>query len=185
MLKIWISWWLSSDQLLIWSQLLISSWLSIASGLSILSWLQFDWHFLNLPLPGVGVGVGVGVGDDDPQVGNVILAAPGTAWSHIYQDTILFIYSSPYLAVNLSCNFCVSSTFCELLALGDKGKDCLSFNKQELSSVDSSSVLDHKLVSIVTIWVAAHLQIQNYEICPTFSKPPTLFKSIHSQSLPV
>ena len=46
----------------------------------------------------------------------------------------------------------------ELLPPGDEGEDGLPVHEEELPPVNPRLVLQHKLVSIVTIRVAAHLR---------------------------
>ena len=62
-----------------------------------------------------------------------------------------------YLAVHLGRDLCVGGALGELLPDGHKGEDRLPVHEEELPPVNSRLVLQHKLVSVVTILVAAHL----------------------------
>ena len=94
-----------------------------------------------------------------------------------------------YLASHACCDLSVVGALAKLLPIGYKGEDRLSVHEEELSPVNLFLVLQHKLVSVVTILVAAHLAY--YQCVWTFDhqlseiNKTTLFKSIHSQSLPV
>ena len=66
-----------------------------------------------------------------------------------------------YLAVHKCSDLCVGGTLGELLANGDKREYCLPIHEEELSPVDPRRVLEDKLVSVVTIRIAAHLIITN------------------------
>ena len=66
-----------------------------------------------------------------------------------------------YLAVHKCSDLCVGGALGELLSNGDKGEDRLPVHEEELSSVDPRCVLEDKLVSVVTIGIAAHLIITN------------------------
>ena len=62
-----------------------------------------------------------------------------------------------YLAFHEFCDLSVVGALGKLLPIGYKSKDCLSVHEEELPPVNPFLVLQHKLVSIVTILVAAHL----------------------------
>ena len=66
-----------------------------------------------------------------------------------------------YLASHASCDLSVVGALAKLLPIGYKGEDRLAVHEEELSSVDPRSVLEDKLVSVVTIRIAAHLIITN------------------------
>ena len=69
-----------------------------------------------------------------------------------------------YLAINKTCDFCNVITFSKLLASGNKGKDCFSFNKEKLSSIDSRFIFDDKFVAIT-----ATFTLTAYLICKEFA----------------
>ena len=61
-----------------------------------------------------------------------------------------------YLAVHLGRDLSVGGALGELLSSGDKGEYGLPVHEEELPPVNPRLVLQHKLVSVVTILVAAH-----------------------------
>ena len=63
-----------------------------------------------------------------------------------------------YLAVHLGRDLGVGGALRELLPDGHKGEDRLPVHEEELPPVNPRLVLQHKLVSVVTILVAAHLR---------------------------
>ena len=63
-----------------------------------------------------------------------------------------------YLAVHLGRDLGVGGALRELLPDGHKGEDSLALHEEELLPVNPRLVLQHKLVSVVTILVAAHLR---------------------------
>ena len=70
-----------------------------------------------------------------------------------------------YLAVHLGRDLGVGGALAELLPDGNKGEDGLPVHEEELPPVNPFLVLQHKLVSIVRILVAAHLTYyQNVEL---------------------
>ena len=64
-----------------------------------------------------------------------------------------------YLAFHACCDLSVVGALAKLLPIGHEGKDRLSVHEEELSPVNLFLVLQNKLVSVVTILVAAHLNI--------------------------
>ena len=64
-----------------------------------------------------------------------------------------------YLAVDLGRNLGVGGALGELLPDRHEGEDRLPVHEEELPPVNPRLVLQHKLVSVVTILVAAHLNI--------------------------
>ena len=62
-----------------------------------------------------------------------------------------------YLAVHLGRDLSVGGALGELLPDGHKGEDGLAVHEEELPPVNPFLVLQHELVSVVTIRVAAHL----------------------------
>ena len=69
-----------------------------------------------------------------------------------------------YLADHLGRDLGVGGALGELLPDGHKGEDRLAVDEEELPSVNPCLVLQHKLVTIVTILVAAHLNIAKIEL---------------------
>ena len=63
-----------------------------------------------------------------------------------------------YLTVHLGCDLGVGGALGELLPDRHKGEDGLPVHEEELPPVNPRLVLQHKLVSVVTILVAAHLR---------------------------
>ena len=63
-----------------------------------------------------------------------------------------------YLAVHLGRDLGEGGALGELLSDGNKGEDGLPVHEEELPPVNPRLVLQHKLVSVVTILVAAHLR---------------------------
>ena len=63
-----------------------------------------------------------------------------------------------YLAVHLGRDLGVGGALTELLSDGHEGEDRLPVHEEELPPVNPRLVLQHKLVSVVTILVAAHLR---------------------------
>ena len=68
-----------------------------------------------------------------------------------------------YLAVNLGRDLGVGRALGELLPDRHKGEDCLPVHEEELPPVLPRLVLDDKLVSVVTVRVAAH-QVEIYPL---------------------
>ena len=62
------------------------------------------------------------------------------------------------LAVHLHRDLSVGGALRELLSSGHEGEDGLAVHEEELPPVNPRLVLQHKLVSVVTILVAAHLR---------------------------
>ena len=63
-----------------------------------------------------------------------------------------------YLAVHLGRDLSIGGALGELLSDGHKGEDGLAVHEEKLPPVHPHLVLQHKLVSVVTILVAAHLR---------------------------
>ena len=64
-----------------------------------------------------------------------------------------------YLAVHLGRDLGVGGALGELLPDRHEGEDRLPVHEEELPPVNPRLVLQHELISIVTILVAAHLNI--------------------------
>ena len=62
-----------------------------------------------------------------------------------------------YLAVHLGRDLGVGGALGELLAPGHEGEDRPPVHEEELPPVDPRRVLDHELVPVVAVGVAAHL----------------------------
>ena len=61
------------------------------------------------------------------------------------------------LAVHLHRDLGVGGALGELLSPGHEGEDRLPVHEEELPPVDPRRVLDHELVAVVAVGVAAHL----------------------------
>ena len=70
---------------------------------------------------------------------------PDTTLKKDYYDPFKIAQNSPNLAVHACCYFCIGCTGSKFLPFGDKTKNHLTIQDQELLP-DSTYLLDHKLV---------------------------------------